>query len=461
MGRNLALNFEGNGFRVSVFNRMSTAEKHITGDFLKVEASGKNIHATYSPKEFVESLEKPRTILLMVKAGKAVDLVIKQLLPHLDEGDIIMDGGNSYFQDTIQRVADLRLKNIHFIGMGISGGEEGARNGPSLMPGGSKQAYEIAEPMLQTIAATTPGGEPCCRWIGENGAGHFVKMVHNGIEYADMQIIAETCHILQNVMGFDADEISATFRKWNDGKLNSYLTGITADIFATKDEDGKPLIEVILDAAKQKGTGRWTVISALEMGVPIPVISESVFSRSFSGLKQLRFELSENYKKPGVPSHITPADLEEALYASRIMAHAEGFFLIQNSSEVFGWSINPLDVASVWQAGCIIQSSLLKEIVKVYKETPQPGHLLLSPLVSNFLDISQESWRKVVNTAVVNGIPVPATSAALAEFDMLRTERLPTNIIQAQRDYFGAHTYERTDSPRGTYFHTDWKNRND
>ncbi|MEX0648870.1 MAG: decarboxylating NADP(+)-dependent phosphogluconate dehydrogenase [Balneolaceae bacterium] len=456
MGKNLALNLEQNKYRVSVYNRVEGDEKHVTKEFIESDAKGKNIQGTSTPQELVSSLNSPRIILLMVSAGKAVDAVINQLLPYLDKGDILIDGGNTYYPDTIRRTGELSSKEIYFIGMGVSGGEEGARFGPSLMPGGSKKAYEKVEPILKSIAAKTRDGFSCCTWMGEGGAGHFVKMVHNGIEYADMQMIAETCHILKNVLGMNSPEIADVFRKWNRGKLNSYLTEITADIFNTEDEDGTPLVDKILDAAKQKGTGRWTVISALEMGIPVPVTSEALFSRTFSGLKDLRSEIALQYKNPEPVSGITLGGLEDSLFASRIMAHAEGLFMIRRSCDEQGWKINLADVTRVWQAGCIIRSSLLQILTAACTDQPDLRHLILSPLISSELKTIQKQWRETIGLALSAGIPVPAMAAALSEFDTLRTERLPANVIQAQRDYFGAHTYERVDYPRGSFFHSDW-----
>lgn len=456
MGKNLTLNLEQNNYRVSVFNRMSEEEKHVTGEFLK-ENEGKNILGTFSANEFIASLKSPRIILLMISAGKAVDAVIQQLLPFLSTGDVLIDGGNTYYSDTIQREHELASKGVQYIGMGVSGGEYGARFGPSLMPGGTKEAYKIVEPILKSVAAKGPDGAPCCSWMGESGAGHFVKMVHNGIEYADMQMIAETCQILKEVLNLEATEIAEVFRKWNSGKLNGYLTEITADIFESRDQDGTPIVEKILDSAKQKGTGRWTVISALELGVPLPVISEAVFSRTLSGLKALRAELSGHYKKTGTETGINLQDLEDALYASRIIALAEGLYLIRRSCDEYGWNINPAEVTRVWMAGCIIRSSLLKTIKTAFKDQPEIQHLLLSPAVSGELYDAEKGWRKTISLALEAGIPASAMASALTQFDTLRTERLPANVIQAQRDYFGAHTYERLDAPRGEYFHTDWE----
>ena len=457
MGKNLALNLEQNKFTVSVFNRMEPDEKHITGEFLQTGAYGKNINGTYTIEDFVLSLESPRKILLMVSAGRAVDAVIQQLLPHLDEGDILIDGGNTYYPDTIRRTDELASKGIRLLGMGVSGGEEGARFGPSLMPGGDTEAYKEVEPILKSIAARTADGAPCCTWIGESGAGHFVKMVHNGIEYADMQMIAETCHIMKEILGLSAGEISEIFETWNQGKLNGYLTEITAGIFSAEDDDKTPLVESILDAAKQKGTGRWTVISALELGIPVPIISEAVFSRTLSGLKELRTEISALYKGSSSNQTISLQHLEDSLYASRIMALAEGFYLIRGSCNEFGWTINPAQVAGVWQAGCIIRSSLLQLVTKAYTEQPNIEHLMLSKVITEELEAVQKGWRNTIAMAANSGIPVPAMAASLSQFDTLKTERLPANIIQAQRDYFGAHTYERVDTPRGSYFHTNWK----
>ncbi len=459
MGRNLALNLEQKEYHVSVFNRMEGEEKQIVSEFINGEAAGTNVTATYSIDEFIASLKTPRVILLMVSAGKPVDAVLSQIRPYLESGDIIIDGGNTHYTDTNRRLYDLKPDGIHFIGMGVSGGEEGARDGPSLMPGGSENAWETVKPILTSIAAKAPDHSPCCAWIGPDGAGHFVKMVHNGIEYADMQLIAEAYHLMKN-MGISTAEISKTFDKWNEGKLSSYLTEITADIVKVTDQDDTPLIDKILDAAGQKGTGRWTVISALKLGIPLPVISEAVYSRSFSALKDMRQKISKNRKE--ITGETLPQKkdllqhLEQALIASRMMALAEGFFLIDTASNEFKWEINLAEVARIWRGGCIIQSVMLEDLSKAYSKKSKPEHLLTDPEFYQQIDDARPAWKQVLVHATEAGIPVPALSAAFAEFDTLRTEILPANLIQAQRDYFGAHTYERTDQPRGTFFHTKW-----
>lgn len=459
MGRNLALNLEQNQYHVSMFNRMEGEEKQIVSEFMNREAAGKNVTATYSVDEFISSLKTPRIILLMVSAGKPVDAVLSQIRPYLEKGDIIIDGGNTHYSDTNRRLHDLKPDGIHFIGMGVSGGEEGARHGPSLMPGGAEDAWETVKPILTSIAAEAPDQSPCCAWVGPDGAGHFVKMVHNGIEYADMQLIAEAYHLMKNI-GMSAAEISTTFSKWNEGKLSSYLTEITADIFKVTNQDDAPLIDRILDTAGQKGTGRWTVISALELGVSMPVISEAVYSRSFSALKNMRQKISKNRKD--VTRETSPQKkellqhLEQALIASRMMALAEGFYLIGVASNEFKWEINLAEVARIWQGGCIIRSVMLDDLSKTYSKKPKPEHLLADPEFYQQIDYARPAWKQVLLYASEAGIPVPALSAAFAEFDTLRTDILPANLIQAQRDYFGAHTYERTDHPRGTFFHTKW-----
>lgn len=465
MGRNLVLNLEEHGNRVSIYNRNVKGEENIVTDFLKKEGKTKNIEGTFTIEEFVNTLESPRKILIMVKAGEPVDMVIDELLPYLDKDDILIDGGNSNFQDTERRIKSLRKERISFVGMGVSGGEEGARFGPSLMPGSTKKAWNELSEILEPIAAKSFDGTPCCTLIGSGGSGHFVKMVHNGIEYADMQLIAEAYHIMRSGLGMSAREISQQFTKWNDGPLGSYLFEITAEILEVTDEDGEPLVDKILDSAGQKGTGKWTVIKALELGLPSSVISESVFARFVSSLTDLR--KTSSYSVPG-PQTLKPlnrdemlSNLADALLSSRIVAHAEGFFIITETSKENKWDIDPAEVARIWQGGCIIRSELLRNIVAAYGRGSDLNHLLHSPILSNRFRKLQTGWRNCIAHAAQHGIPIPAMMAALSQYDSLRSQQLPANLIQAQRDYFGAHTYERIDKPRGEFFHTDWKDESD
>ncbi len=460
MGRNLALNFEGKGYRVSLYNRNAPGEQYVVDEFLAFEGVGKNFKGTSDVESFVESLDSPRKILMMVKAGDPVDMVIEELIPFLDKGDIIIDGGNSNFDDTNRRVDALIEKEILFVGMGVSGGEEGARKGPSLMPGGNKEAWPHLREMLESIAAKAFDGSPCCAWIGNQGAGHFIKMVHNGIEYADMQIISEAYHFMKVILGMKPQKMSDTFSDWNDTELDSYLIEITANILKVKDEQGGPLLDKILDSAGQKGTGKWTAITSLEQGVALPVISQAVFSRFFSSLTDLRRQFANRISSPILVSNQDRAlllhSLAQALFASRMVAYAEGFFLITETSKEFDWGIDPSSAARIWQGGCIIRSDLLNEIQKAYTEEISLEHLFLSNFYSQSFRNLINGWRKIVSTAVNEGLPMPAMSAALAQYDTLRSEKLPANLIQAQRDYFGAHTYERVDRHKGKFFHTDW-----
>jgi 6-phosphogluconate dehydrogenase len=462
MGRNLALNFEENGCNVSVYNRRTKGEEYVVRDFIEEEGGdGKNIYGANNIASFIASLKTPRKILLMVQAGNPVDLVIRELLPFLESGDIIIDGGNSNFKDTNRRVDELNEHHVLFVGMGVSGGEEGARHGPSMMPGGNQKAWNSIQPILEASAAKAFDGSPCCAWIGHGGAGHFVKMVHNGIEYADMQLIAETYHLMKYSLGMSSSEIAEQFRLWNKTELDSYLIEITEDILLTSDEDGQPLVDKILDCAGQKGTGKWTAITALELGVPLPGITQSVFARFVSSFKQLRKDLAKNHSTParqisGNREKLLES-LADALLASRMVSYAEGFHLIQGMSDESGWEINPAEVARIWQGGCIIRSRLLNDIADAFNSTTSLPHLFLDDNYMKKLTGLQKGWRLVVAETIKTGIPAPNMMAALAFFDSLRTEQLPANIIQAQRDYFGAHTYERTDKPRGEFFHTDWK----
>lgn len=460
MGENLVLNMANHGFRVSVFNR--TPER--VDKFLAGSAKGKSITGFHTLVEFVGSLERPRKVMMMVKAGQPVDDLIDQLIPLLESGDVIIDGGNSHYPDTNRRTAYIESKGLFFIGTGVSGGEEGALKGPSIMPGGSKAAWPLVKPVFQTIAAKVDGGTPCCEWVGENGAGHFVKMVHNGIEYGDMQLICEVYQIMKDHLGMSPDEMSKVFAEWNKGELDSYLIEITADILKFKDKDGLPLVDNILDAAGQKGTGEWTGKAALELGVPLTLITESVFSRSLSAMKEERVKAagalkSKDYKTIRLEDYKTEdyiTHLRQALYASKIISYSQGYMLMQAAAKEYGWNLNYGGIALMWRGGCIIRSAFLGKIKEAYDRNPDLTNLLMDPFFREQIEKAQVSWRKVISNAVINGIPVPALSAALSFFDGYRCERLPANLLQAQRDYFGAHTYERVDRPRGEFFHTQW-----
>ena len=454
MGQNLVLNIEEKGFPVAVFNR--TAAR--TQEFMAGEAKGKNVVPTYALEEFMAALKRPRKIMLMVKAGDPVDEFIGHLLPHLEQGDLVIDGGNSFFQDTIRRSKLLAEKGILFIGTGVSGGEEGARHGPSIMPGGQREAYELVAPIFSKIAAQV-NGEPCCAYIGPDGAGHYVKMVHNGIEYGDMQLISEAYYIMANALGMGAKELHRVFGKWDQGPLNSYLIEITRDIFARIDEEtGQPLVEMILDQAGQKGTGKWASQNALDLGVSVPTITEAVFARCISAIKAERAAASKvltgpepRYKK-GKNSFIEA--IRQALYASKICSYAQGFALMKEAGKEYGWKLKFGELARIWRGGCIIRAQFLHRITEAYQRDPELANLMLDPFFKEVLESSQEQWRHVVATASTLGLPIPAFSTALAYYDSYRRERLPANLIQAQRDYFGAHTYQRVDKP-GT-FHTEW-----
>lgn len=459
MGENLALNMESKGFTVAVYNR--TAER--VTNFVEGRAKDKNIIGTYSLEELVASLKKPRKVMLMVKAGQPVDDFIARLIPLLEEGDIIIDGGNSHFPDSIRRTKLVEEHGLLYVGTGVSGGEEGALHGPSLMPGGSPQAWPHIKPIFQAIAAKVEDGSPCADWVGPDGAGHFVKMVHNGIEYGDMQLICEAYHLMKELLGMSADEMHEVFKEWNAGELNSYLIEITADILAYKDEDGSPLVEKILDTAGQKGTGKWTAISALDEGIPLTLIAEAVFSRCLSALKEERVAASQVLTGPKPEftgdKKAFVEDIRRALYASKIVSYAQGYTLMRAASETYGWDLNYGGIALLWRGGCIIRSVFLGEIKKAFERDPQLTNLLLDPFFKSQIDACQESWRRVVATALTNGIPVPAFASALTYYDGYRHPRLPANLLQAQRDYFGAHTYERIDRPRGEFFHTNWTGR--
>jgi 6-phosphogluconate dehydrogenase len=459
MGENLVLNMESKGFTVSVYNR-STQK---VDDFLSGRARGKKIIGTHSIEELVGSIVRPRKIMLMIKAGNAVDEMINMLIPHLSPGDIIIDGGNTHFPDTNRRTALVESKGLLYIGTGVSGGEEGALLGPSIMPGGSKEAWQFVRPILQAIAAKVDDGTPCCNWVGENGAGHFVKMVHNGIEYGDMQLITEAYQIMRDLLHLDADEMHLIFKEWNEGELDSYLIEITRDILKFKDTDGKPLVDKILDTAGQKGTGKWTAVAALDLGIPLTLIGEAVFSRCLSAVKNERVEASKILHGPTLKftgdkvKFIT--DIKEALYASKIVSYAQGYSLMRAAAEEYKWKLNYGGIALMWRGGCIIRSAFLGKIKEAFDHNPSITNLLLDPFFKDKIENAQNGWRKVVSAAALNGIAVPAISSALGYYDGYRCEKLPANLLQAQRDYFGAHTYERTDKPRGKFFHTNWTGR--
>ena len=459
MGENLVLNMESKGFTVTVYNR--TTDK--VDAFINGRAKGKNIRGAHTIKELVESLDRPRKIMLMVKAGKPVDELIEQLIPYLEPGDIVIDGGNSYFADTIRRTQYLESKGLLFIGTGVSGGEEGALLGPSIMPGGSPKAWPYVKPIFQAIAAKVDGNVPCCEWVGENGAGHFVKMVHNGIEYGDMQLISEAYYLMRDLLGLSNSEMSDIFRRWNKGDLDSYLIEITGDILAYREPDGSYLVDKILDAAGQKGTGKWTGIEALQLGVPVTLIVEAVFARSLSAIKEERVAASRLIHGPKVSFSGNKQEfvnyLENALFASKIVSYAQGFALMRAAAQEYKWNLNYGDIALMWRGGCIIRSVFLGKIKEAFDKNPQLNNLLLDEFFREKLLQVQKGWREVVATAALNGIAVPAFASALAYFDGYRSESLPANLIQAQRDYFGAHTYERIDKPRGEFFHTNWTGR--
>ena len=456
MGQNLVLNMADHGYRVAVFNRTTSK----VDEFIDGPAKGTNIIGTHSMEELVASLEKPRKVMLMVKAGEVVDRFIDMLLPLLEQGDVIIDGGNSHYPDSTRRTAYLREKGLRFIGTGVSGGEEGARTGPSIMPGGDPEAWPLVKDIFQSISAKVDG-EPCCQWVGQDGAGHFVKMVHNGIEYGDMQLICEAYSVMENVLGKNCDQMHEIFKQWNTGKLDSYLIDITKDILAMKDEDGQPLVNKILDTAGQKGTGKWTGISALDLGVPLTLIGEAVFARVLSSLKDERVR-SSAILGPRPDVKVTGSDeenikaLHDALYASKIISYAQGFMLMSEAAKEFGWDLNYGEIALMWRGGCIIRSTFLGNIKDAYDNNPELENLALDSFFTEALKAAESGWRKAVILAVENGIPAPAFASALSYFDGYRSERLPANLLQAQRDYFGAHTYERLDKKRGEFFHTDW-----
>jgi len=470
MGQNLVLNMNDHGFKVAVFNR--TVSK--VDDFLANEAKGTQVTGAHSIEEFVGLLKSPRRVMLMVKAGDTVDQMIDRVLPFLSQGDIVIDGGNSLFTDSNRRTKDLAGKGILFIGTGVSGGEEGARFGPSIMPGGNPEAWPHVKDIFQSIAAkvdengqaTTSSGKgtPCCDWVGDAGAGHYVKMVHNGIEYGDMQLICEAYDLLKHALNLTPDELSGVFTEWNKGELDSYLIEISSQIFAKKDEDGTPIVDKILDTAGQKGTGKWTVESALDLGMPVTLIGESVFARCLSAIKEERVEASKILSGPtGQAATADRADFIEnvrrALYCSKIISYAQGYMLLREAAKNFGWRVNMGGIALMWRGGCIIRSRFLGKIKEAYDKNPQLHSLLFDSFFAGVLNEYQASWRKAVVKAIALGVPAPAFLTALAFYDGYRTARLPANLLQAQRDFFGAHTYERVDKPRGQFFHTNWTGR--
>lgn len=460
MGENLVLNMLNNGYSVAVYNRTtSKVDEFVTG-----RASGKKIVGCHSLEQLCQSLERPRKLMLMVKAGSVVDRCIEDLLPHLEQGDIIIDGGNSHYPDSERRYNRLKELGIHFIGTGVSGGEEGALKGPSIMPGGAAEAWPAVKTIFQAIAAKVEDGSPCCDWVGDGGAGHFVKMVHNGIEYGDMQLICEAYQVMAELAGLKASQLHTVFDNWNRGVLDSYLIEITAEIFSKiDDETGKPLVDMILDTAGQKGTGKWTASTALDLGMPVTLIGEAVFARCLSAQKEQRVAASEVFNLERIEyqgdKDALVKDLEKALFAAKIVSYAQGFELMRAAADEYKWNLSYGNIALMWRGGCIIRSQFLKKIREAYASNPQLSNLLLDPYFTNSIENCLPSWRRVVATAVSHGVPVPTLSSALCYFDGYRSARLPANLLQAQRDYFGAHTYERLDKPRGEYFHTNWTGR--
>lgn len=457
MGENLVMNMESKGFSVSVYNR--TQQRVI--DFINGRAKGKRITGTFSLEELVGSLRRPRIVMMMIKAGSAVDDMIDRLIPLLEPGDIIVDGGNSHFPDTARRTAYVESKGLLYVGTGVSGGEEGALRGPSMMPGGSFAAWEHVRPIFHAVCAKV-GGSPCCDWVGEGGAGHFVKMVHNGIEYGDMQLICEAYDLMRRLPGFDCARMSEVFREWNKTELDSYLIEITGDILARTEADGTPTVDLILDTAGQKGTGKWTAAAALDAGVPLTLISEAVFARCLSAMKSERVVASETFGRGKITLDIVDAasfvdDIRSALYASKIVSYAQGFQLMRSAAKEYGWALDYGAIAMMWRGGCIIRSAFLGKIKQAFDESGDSlENLLLAPYFRDAVIKCLPGWRRVCAAALTAGVPLPAMTSALCWFDSSTSERLPANLLQAQRDYFGAHTYERTDRPRGEFFHTDW-----
>ena len=456
MGENLSMNMERHGYTVAVHD----VWEGVVEKFIEGRGKGKNFIPTYSFEELVENLEKPRVIMMMIRAGSPVDETIDKLLPLLEPGDILIDGGNSHFPDTQRRCKKVEEAGMLYIGTGVSGGAEGALIGPSMMPGGSPAAWERVKPILQDICAKVDDGSPCCDWVGEDGAGHFVKMVHNGIEYGDMELICEAYQIMKNYLGMTCDEMHEVFAKWNTEELDSYLIEITRDILAYKDTDGEPIVEKILDTAGQKGTGKWTAIASLDEGVPLTLIGEAVYSRCLSAIKEERVEASKILTGP------TPKfegdreafinDIKSALFASKIISYAQGYALMRTAAKTYGWNLNYGGIALMWRGGCIIRSVFLGKIKEAFDNNPELTNLLLDPYFKSIIDDAQAGWRRVCAAALTNGIPAPAMATALTYYDGYRCDRLPANLLQAQRDYFGAHTYERVDHPRGEFFHTNW-----
>ncbi len=465
MGQNLILNMNDHGFTVVAYNRTVDKVDH----FLANEAKGTNVIGAHSIPDLVANLKKPRRVMMLVKAGKPVDDLIDQLIPHLEPGDIVIDGGNSLFEDTNRRVVRCESKGLLYVGTGVSGGEEGARRGPSIMPGGSPSAWPAVKGIFQAIAAKVDGGTPCCDWVGEQGAGHYVKMIHNGIEYGDMQLICEAYNIMKNGLGMSAQEMHETLAEWNKGDLDSYLVEISRDILAVKDDDGLPLVDKILDTAGQKGTGKWTVVNSQELGIPITLMAEAVYSRCVSALKDERVKAARKLKGPrpaltGISTNPDKKrafieDIRQALYASKIISYTQGYMLMRAAAREYGWNLNYGGIALMWRGGCIIRSRFLGKIKEAYDANPKLVNLLLDDYFRGEIKQCQKGWRNVVATAARRGIPVPAFSTALAFYDQYRSAVLPANLLQAQRDYFGAHTYERVDRPRGEFFHTNWTGR--
>jgi 6-phosphogluconate dehydrogenase len=452
MGANLALNLADRGHRVAAYNRTTS----VTDEFMAGEAGALGIKPAATIVEMVQMLERPRVVLVMVTAGKPVDAVIDTLLEHMDPGDIIIDGGNSLYADTDRRQALVESRGLLYLGMGVSGGEEGARHGPSIMPGGSRAAWDHVEPMLKSIAAKAPDGKPCCEWIGPGGAGHFVKMVHNGIEYGDMQVIAEAYDLMRRGMGMTPGEMSKVFARWDEGRLRSYLIEITSEILAT-DLDGTPIVDLILDAAGQKGTGKWTVVSSMDLGQPTTLVGEAVYARIVSSDPEARKRAAQIYdEEVGALGEVGPDDVESALYASKIISYAQGFRLMRAASDEYGWDLDLGSIASIWRAGCIIRAVFLEDITTAFQRDPGLPDMIEDGFFSRALEEAGPSWRAVVAGAAIAGIPAPAYASALSYFDGMRSERLPANLIQAQRDFFGAHTFERVDQTRGEFFHHDW-----
>ena len=457
MGENLALNMESKGFTVAVYNRSFPGEEGVVDRFVNGRGKGKNFIATHSIEELVDAVKRPRIIMMMIKAGAPVDEMIEQLLPHMSPGDVIIDGGNSDFHDTERRVKEVEAKGLYFVGSGISGGEEGALHGPSIMPGGSPEAWPIVKDILQSIAAKLDDDKPCCQWIGEGGAGHFVKMVHNGIEYGDMQLISEAYSLLKNRKGLNNDEMSVVFEEWNKGELDSFLIEITTNILRFRDEDGKPLLDKILDVAGQKGTGKWSAIAAMDENDPLTLITEAVYARMLSALSDEREKASGLYPEPvQLGENLYVEEIRQALYAAKLISYAQGFSLIRRASERYGWKLDFGTIAQIWRKGCIIRSVFLQKITEAYRKNPELENLLFDDFFRTKIQSALPSWRKVVAEGALSGVALPAMSSALSYFDGLRTQSSAANLIQAQRDYFGAHTYERTDRDRGIFFHTNW-----